>query len=238
MIIEKIILPNKDIESDMLLSGAASSSVSNRPDGAVPFGIFPKTGLEEVKLSSVTLLCGSSNTPKALLLRIIASKMGLMGLPTGTSQRSLSEYLSLCAVVRTNKNEDGAPRTILITKEQSSDFLAGAYADIGIRQSKGLLSFYEDKIESGSLCFIEEPETGMSLSEQNQFASLVYDLARLSGNQFVITTNSPVLMSIPRALIYDFDRDRVRPESWYTSGAAKLYAETYEDIRKKHHMKN
>ena len=238
MIIEKFLLPNKEIESDLLLSGGASISTAQRPDGNVPFGIFPRIGLEVVSFANITLFCGSSNTAKALLLRIIASKVGLVRLPPGTSQRSLAEYLSLCAVVRSRRNDECTPRSLIITKEQASAFLSNTYADIAIHQPKSILNFYEDNIVSGSLCFIEEPDSFMSLSEQRQFAALIYDLARLSGNQFVITTNSAALMSIPRAVIYDFDRDRIRPESWYTSNTAKLYAEAYEDIRKTHHMKN
>ena len=207
------------------------------PDGYVPFNIFPRRRFDTVDFAGVTLFCGGSNTEKNLLLRILASKMGCVSLPEGMSKRCLADYLSLCCTVVAEESEEREVEIQLITKEQTLSFLKEKYADITNDMSWSVLDLYDKEINSGTLCFIEEPEIGMSVSEQIQFADLVYDLVRNSGSQFVITTNSPFIMGISHAVIYDFDRDVILPETWYSSSVAKEYAKRYEDIRKKHRMK-
>ena len=222
---------------DYLLAGGGSTGMPARPDDCVPFNIFPKKRFDTVDFSGVTLLCGGSNTEKNLLLRIIASKMGCVCMPEGVSQRCLEDYLGLCCVVRSTVSEERKVEVQLITKEQSFSFIRERYANIVNDMSWSVLDLYDKEINVGSLCFIEEPEIGMSISEQRQFADLIYDLVHNSGNQFVITTNSPVIMAISRAVIYDFDRDVILPETWYNSNVAKEYAKQYDEIRKNHRMK-
>lgn len=237
MVIKKIKLPNREIELDFLLAGNGSIGMPSAPDGYVPFNIFPRKRFDTVDFAGVTLFCGGSNTEKNLLLRILASKMGCISLPEGMSQRCLEDYLGLCCTVLADEEEEREVEVQLVTKEQSYAFAKEKYANIINGISWSVLDFYDKQIHSGSLCFIEEPEIGMSISEQIQFANLVYDLVRSSGSQFVITTNSPIIMGISRAVIYDFDRDVILPETWYSSSVAKEYARQYEDIKKKHRMK-
>ena len=237
MVIKKIKLPNREIELDFLLAGNGSIGMPAAPDGYVPFNIFPRRCFDTVDFVDVTLFCGGSNTEKNLLLRILASKMGCVCLPEGMSERCLKDYLGLCCTVFAEADEERAVEVQLITKEQISAYVKEKYANIINDTSWSVLDFYDKTINSGSLCFIEEPEIGMSISEQIQFANLVYDLVRGSKSQFVITTNSPIIMGISRAVIYDFDRDVILPETWYSSSVAKEYARQYEDIKKKHRMK-
>ena len=236
MILKKIKLPNRDLELDYLLAGSGSIGMPMPPDACVPFNIFPRKRFDTVDFENVTFLCGGSSTEKNLLLRIIASKMGCVGLPYGISERCLEGYLELCCVVRNEGAEDAKPPIQLITKEQIYEFIKEGYSSIATDRCWSVLDLYDKEITSGSLCFIEEPEMGMSLSEQEQFANLIYDFAHSSGNQFVITTNSPLIMGIPRAVIYDFDRDVVIPETWYNSRTAKEYKRQYEKIKAQHRM--
>jgi predicted ATPase len=122
----------------------------------------------------------------------------------------------------------------LITKEQSADFVKKQYSGIGIRHPKSLSEFYDMRITPKKLYFIEEPETSMSLQESKELASLLYDCAKCSENQFVITTNSPVLLGIKNAVIYDFDQSVIMDETWYYSSLATRHVKFYRELERDH----
>ena len=237
MIIDKIKLPNWEHEKDYFLSGGGTVGMPAPPDGCVPFNVFPKKRFDTVAFNDVTVFCGGSNSEKNLLLRIIAALLGKVEMPEGMSQRCLRDYLDLCCVVHTDYEMRNDIRVKLVTKAQSEEYIRRKYADIARNSVWSVLDFYENTFEEGVLYLIEEPENGMSLSELEQFALLVLDFAKSSGCQFVITTNSPVILGIPNALIYDFDAPFIVPRVWHSSEIAKQHANFYENLRKEHRMK-
>ena len=232
MIIKRFKLPGGEMELDYLLAGGGSVGTPVSPDGCVPFTVFPKKGLKTVDLAAVTMFCGGSNTEKPLLLKIIASKLGCKDAPRGIPKTNFEGYLELCCVIWAKARNAKKAEIQFITKEQVGAFIEEKYAKIAIDKSWSVLDFYQKEIREGALCFIEEPETGMSPLEQMQFAHLIYDLTHSRGNQFVLTTNSPFILGIPRGVIYDFDRDVVIPEGWRNSRVAKEFARLYGEIGK------
>lgn len=238
MIIEKFKLPNHDDELDYFLSGGATLGMPAPSDGAAPFNIFPKKGFDAVDFGKVTIFCGSSNTEKNLLLRIISSKLGSINMPEGMSERCLPDYLDMCYVKYGNFDERRETQFMLITKEQSEGYIKKMYADLSRDQIWSVVSFYENIIEQGALYLLEEPDNGMSLSEQEEFAQMLVDFVKASGNQFVISTNSHVLLNIPEAVIYDFDERVIRPSVWHRSDVAQRHINYLETVKKEHHSKS
>lgn len=71
------------------------------------------------------------------------------------------------------------------------------------------LDFFKSRLRTQELYLLDEPETPLSI--QNQITMLsILDEAVSRGNQFIIATHSPILMSIPGATLYEISHDGVR----------------------------
>lgn len=235
MIIEKFKLPGRDSELDYLLSGGSTYKMPSKGDGAPPFNVFTRRNLDTVDLGGITVFCGASNTEKNLLLRIIAAKLGSKRMPEGMSERCLDDYLDLCYVKYGDFEARRETQFMLITKEQSEEYIKRKYADLAKDNVWSVVTLYENILETGALYLLEEPENGMSMSEQEEFSQMIESFVRRSGNQFIISTNSPILMGIPGAVIYDFDEQVIRPEPWHKSRIAQKYVDYLETLRREHH---
>lgn len=77
-----------------------------------------------------------------------------------------------------------------------------------LRSSHGeaYLDFFISRLRSNELYLLDEPETPLSIQNQITLLSVI-DEAVSRGNQFIIATHSPILMSIPGATIL-----RIQPE--------------------------
>ncbi len=237
MIVEKLFLPTRDNELDFIYAAGTAVGLPAPPDGDVPFGLFYKKGINSITFGNITVLCGSSNTEKNLLLRIIASKLGSVHLPKDMSERCLEGYLGLCHVKYGKGFDYNNIQFSLITKEQSQRYTDGMYSMLGLDRIWSVVGYYENIIEQGALYILEEPENGMSLSEQLEFADMLSDFVKFSKNQFIISSNSPVLLSMKGAVIYDFDESTVKSETWYCSPTAQKYLDYLEDLKKQHNSK-
>jgi predicted ATPase len=71
------------------------------------------------------------------------------------------------------------------------------------------LDFFKSRLRSQELYLLDEPETPLSIQNQITMLSILDD-AVSRGNQFIIATHSPILMSIPGATIYEISGDGVR----------------------------
>ena len=71
---------------------------------------------------------------------------------------------------------------------------------------EGFLSFFKARLHSKAVYFLDEPETPLSTINQYQLLVLLYDLTQ-AGAQVIIATHSPILMALPDAKIYEFDKD-------------------------------
>ena len=234
MFVEKIILPSPAEEREYLMSGRNTVGMPTRYDGNVPFGIFSEKALHSVDFENITFIAGSSNSDKELLLRIIVSKLGQIAMPWGMSDRCLSDYLDLCMIKHERYKTVKDIPFELITLEESMAFLKTQHSDRSIKRIRSLSEFYEERIKPEYLYFIENPEAMMSLREIEELAMLISDCAKSSGNQFIITTNSPVLLGIKNALIYDLDNSTVVGETWCHSRLAAKHVQAYLDIKSAH----
>lgn len=233
MFIDSIGIPDRSEELDYLLTGVVVDDELD--DSKLPFGIFPKLALQRIDLSKITLFCGNSGAPKNLLLDIIAAKLGI---DTGDEYQKtpcFSDYLDLCYVKYTNPSIKSFDKVYVSRRSTYEYFQKNAYCFDG---REGLLEFFESRLKSGSLCILQEPELSMSYRELESLVLLIKDLVKYSGNQFIISTNSPVIMEMRDALIYDFDDSVVMAKTWYYSSNARSYSEFFEKINDEHKSKN
>lgn len=78
------------------------------------------------------------------------------------------------------------------------------------RPPEGVSAVFGAK-RQGGLFFFDEPESALSPMRQLELVKAIEESARGGGWQFVIATHSPIIMSIQRARLLDFDRPGLPP---------------------------
>lgn len=90
------------------------------------------------------------------------------------------------------------------------------------------MRYYTDRITSGALYLIDEPENSLSAVLQQTLAEFIADSARFYGCQFVIATHSPFFLAIPEAKIYDLDIRPVREANWTELENMRIFYEFFK----------
>lgn len=93
------------------------------------------------------------------------------------------------------------------------------------------MKYYTDRIKDNALYLIDEPENSLSAKFQMDLLEYLSICARYGGCQFVISTHSPFLLSLPGAKIYDLDNDPVAVRKWTDLENVRIYY----DFFMKHH---
>ena len=94
--------------------------------------------------------------------------------------------------------------------------------------SEVLLSAY-DRITENALYLLDEPENSLSIKFQLDLAKYISDSARHFGCQFIISTHSPILLSLEGAKIYDLDSNPVTTREWTELDNVKKYYEFFKE---------
>lgn len=78
-------------------------------------------------------------------------------------------------------------------------------------QSHGesFLSLFVNRFEQG-IYILDEPEAALSPQRQLSFLKIIHDLERPGHAQFLISTHSPIILSYPRAVLFNLDGDTIR----------------------------
>lgn len=76
------------------------------------------------------------------------------------------------------------------------------------------LAFFTDAIRENALYLLDEPENSLSAARQLELADYIASSARFYGCQFILSTHSPFLLSLPGARVYDLDADPVCVRPW------------------------
>lgn len=90
------------------------------------------------------------------------------------------------------------------------------------------MRYYTDRITSGALYLIDEPENSLSAVLQQALAEFIADSARFYGCQFVIATHSPFFLAIPEARVYDLDARPVQEARWTELENVRVYYEFFK----------
>ena len=85
------------------------------------------------------------------------------------------------------------------------------------------LAYFVDAIRDGGLYLLDEPENSLSPERQMDFRYFLEDCARTHGCQFILSTHSPLLLSLSCARIYDLDADPPAVRRWTELEGIRIY---------------
>ncbi len=108
-------------------------------------------------------------------------------------------------------------RDILSKKRSQSQFIRDRVeGDIDLYSNgESAMRYFVDRIEEEDAVYLlDEPENSLSAERQLQLADYIAASSRASSSQFIIATHSPLILSLPRAKIYDLDRCPVSVAEW------------------------
>lgn len=177
----------------------------------------------------VTFLSGDNGTGKSTLLEAIAVAYGIN--PEGGSQNfnfsTVDSHSSLYEQVRLIRKGE-IPQTKFFLRsetyynvaseleELARDPMQGglAHASYGGQplhtrsHGEGLLSIIENRFGNKGFYLLDEPEAGLATSRQFALLQEIHRLVK-GGSQLIIATHSPVIMSYPEAVIYQFSQNGI-----------------------------
>lgn len=105
-------------------------------------------------------------------------------------------------------------------------------ADIDLRSNgESAIKYFIENITENALFLLDEPENSLSIAIQETLRDFLYDSARFFGCQLVITTHSPILLSMKGAKIYDLDAYPVAPRKWTELENVRKYFDFFESHR-------
>ncbi|MBR6513363.1 MAG: AAA family ATPase [Clostridia bacterium] len=91
--------------------------------------------------------------------------------------------------------------------------------------------YFVDNITEDAVYLLDEPENSLSIEYQLRLKEFLEDSARHFGCQLIITTHSPILLSMKGAKIYDLDEFPVETKSWTELPNVRKYFEFFEEHR-------
>lgn len=92
---------------------------------------------------------------------------------------------------------------------------------------------FTQRVKENALYLLDEPENSLSPQRQLELAQFIIDSYRFYGCQFIISSHSPFLLSIPGAKVYDLDGDPCRVKGWTELENVRVY---YEFFKEREHL--
>jgi predicted ATPase len=93
------------------------------------------------------------------------------------------------------------------------------------------MKYFVDHISENALYLLDEPENSLSIALQQELAQYISDSARFYGCQFILSTHSPILLSIENAVIYDLDSNPAAIRNWTKLENVRRYFDFFEGHR-------
>lgn len=89
--------------------------------------------------------------------------------------------------------------------------------------------YFTDAIQPGGLYLLDEPENSLSPEMQMELVLFIQGMAMGYGCQFILSTHSPFVQSIPSALIYNLDTCPVQTCKWTQLPNVRIYHDFFMD---------
>jgi len=89
--------------------------------------------------------------------------------------------------------------------------------------------YFTDAIQPGGLYLLDEPENSLSAEMQLELVKYIQGMARFYECQFIMSTHSPFILSLPYAVIYNMDEVPVRPCKWTELPNVRIFYEFFKD---------
>lgn len=91
------------------------------------------------------------------------------------------------------------------------------------------MRYFTEHIDRDAIYLLDEPENSLSIKFQLDLAKYISDSARHFGCQFIISTHSPILLSLEGAKIYDLDSNPVTTREWTELENVRKYYEFFKE---------
>lgn len=117
-----------------------------------------------------------------------------------------------------------------VIKESSSKYIIKRAEKNLVQHSNGETAFeyLTDQITEDAMYLLDEPENSLSPAFQLELKSYIEDSARFFNCQFIISTHSPLLLSLEGATVYNLD-DECKVYNWYDLESIKTYASFFRE---------
>lgn len=134
--------------------------------------------------------------------------------------KSLDDYETL-------KKHNDAKR---MTKSKFVSKRLGNESSMG-SNGESALAYFAKAIGDNALFLLDEPENSLSIKLQEELCRFISDSARFFGCQFIISTHSPVLLSMKEAAIYDLDSVPAAKKDWTELENVRRWFDFFEKHR-------
>lgn len=133
--------------------------------------------------------------------------------------------------MRSLEDYDELKKHVDATRSSGSQYARSRLMETVPEQSNGesALQFFTEAIQENALYLLDEPENSLSAQRQLELRQFLVDSARFYGCQFVISTHSPFLLSLPGAKIYDLDLTPPRACKWTDLENVRLYHDFFQE---------
>ena len=101
----------------------------------------------------------------------------------------------------------------------------------GMSNGESAYAYFTDKIRDNALYLLDEPENSLSVQLQIKLAQYLEESVRFYGCQLVISTHSPILLSLKGARIYDLDASPVCIKKWTELDNVRTWHDFFESHR-------
>jgi predicted ATPase len=91
------------------------------------------------------------------------------------------------------------------------------------------MSFFKSRFRIRGLYLLDEPENALSPGRQIELLKLLHDMAGDGHAQFIVATHSPILLALPGAVIYSFDRAPISTIAYEDTDHYRIYREFMDD---------
>jgi len=122
---------------------------------------------------------------------------------------------------------------ILSPKHSQSNYIRKRVArDIDLLSNgQTALKYFVDRIDGDALYLLDEPENSLSIELQIQLMEYIVATARVTKSQFIISTHSPILLSMKNAKIYNLDAYPASVCNWTDLPNVRKYFDFFMDHR-------
>ena len=117
-----------------------------------------------------------------------------------------------------------------MTKNTLSDYVRSRNIlnERGYSNGENGYRYFVNAIQPGGLYLLDEPENSLSASLQVELSQYIIGMARFYDCQFIISSHSPFLLSIPSAKIYDMDSVPVSIVKWQDIPNVRIYYDFFK----------
>jgi predicted ATPase len=101
-----------------------------------------------------------------------------------------------------------------------------------VSHGQSLMAFFRSNAGRKGIHFMDEPEAALSPETQLKLLDVLVKSAAAGQAQFIIATHSPILLSAPGALIYSFDKKKIKAVDYRDTAHYNVYRDFFRREKK------